>query len=178
MISVPPGSPLRRTTIIVMGVAGAGKSSVMRALAAKLRWPALEGDGLHPAPNVAKMAAGVPLTDDDRSPWLEAISKSIGEREAERSSSVVTCSALRRRYRDVLRRGHPSVWFVHLVAPGDVLASRITKRTGHYMPPELLTSQLETLEPLEADEPGSTIDATGSPAEIAERIVTSLALDG
>ena len=172
-------SPRRKrlTTIVVMGVAGVGKSSVMTALAAKLRWPALEGDSLHPAPNVAKMAAGVPLTDDDRAPWLEAIAASIGEREAERSSSVVACSALRRRYRDVLRRGHPSVWFIHLVAPTDVLASRITNRIGHYMPPEMLTSQLETLEPLEADEPGSTMDTTGSPDEIAERIVTSLALD-
>ena len=167
----------RLTTIVVMGVAGAGKSSVMSAVAAKLGWPALEGDGLHPPANVARMAAGVPLTDDDRAPWLEAIAAAIGAREAERSSSVVTCSALRRRYRDVLRRGHPSVWFVHLVAPTDVLASRITNRIGHYMPPELLTSQLETLEPLEADEPGSTIDSSGSPEEIADQIVSSLGLD-
>lgn len=165
------------TTIVLMGVAGAGKSSVMTALAAKLGWPTLEGDDLHPDSNVAKMAAGVPLMDRDRAPWLEAVAKSIGAREAEHASSIVTCSALRRRYRDVLRRGHPSVWFIHLVAPGDVLASRITNRVGHYMPPELLTSQLETLEPLEADEPGSTIDSIGSPKEIAERIVTSLALD-
>jgi gluconokinase len=171
----PPRQSL--TTVVVMGVAGAGKSSVMAALTAKLGWPALEGDSLHPATNVAKMAAGVPLTDEDRAPWLEAIAAAIGAREAEGSSSVVTCSALRRRYRDVLRRGHPSVWFIHLVAPGDVLASRITNRIGHYMPPELLTSQLETLESLETDEPGSTIETAGSPDEIAERIVRALALD-
>ncbi|HEY8238911.1 MAG TPA: gluconokinase [Candidatus Limnocylindrales bacterium] len=175
----PSMAPHRQqvTTIVVMGVAGAGKSSVMTALAAKLGWPTLEGDDLHPAPNVAKMAAGVPLTDDDRAPWLDAIAAAIGEREVGGSSSVVTCSALRRRYRDVLRRGHPSVRFVHLVAARDELASRMRNRVGHYMPPELLTSQLETLEPLEADEPGSTIETSGTPDEMAERIVAALRLD-
>src|SRR5262245_49001013 len=107
----------RLTSLVLMGVAGSGKSSVMAELAARLGWPALEGDDLHPPRNVAKMAAGTPLTDDDRGPWLEAVAAWIGEREAQGQSSIVTCSALRRSYRDVLRRGHPWVWFVHLDIP-------------------------------------------------------------
>jgi gluconokinase len=172
-------SPRRRriTTIVLMGVAGVGKSSVMTALAERLAWPTLEGDTLHPASNVAKMAAGVPLTDDDRAPWLEAISAWIGVRERERSSSIVTCSALRRRYRDRLRRGHPSVWFVHLTAPPDVVAARIGERSGHYLPAAMLLSQLDTLEPLEPDEPGWAVEALAPPRQIAERILTSSRLD-
>ena len=159
-----------------MGVAGSGKSSVMAALVARLGWPALEGDALHPPGNVAKMAAGVPLTDADRAPWLEAIGDWISEREAERQSSFVTCSALRRAYRDVLRRGHPAVWFVHLVAPRDVLEARIRGREGHFMPASMLASQLATLEPLEADEPGTTLAATAAPSGIADRIIATLRL--
>jgi gluconokinase len=160
-----------------MGVAGVGKSSVMEALAERLRWPTAEGDELHPASNVAKMAGGIPLTDADRAPWLERVAAWIGEREAERSSSIVTCSALRRAYRDDLRRGHPSVWFVHLVAPEEVIATRMEHRGGHFMPPSMLSSQLETLEPLKPDEPGWAVDALASPGEIAERIITDLRLD-
>ena len=166
----------RLITIVLMGVAGVGKSSAMAALQRRLDWPALEGDTLHPAENVAKMAAGIPLTDADRRPWLEALSRWIGEREAERVSSIVTCSALRRTYRDVLRRGHPSIWFIHLVAPGQVLEERIGARRGHYMPASLLPSQLATLEPLERDEPGSAVDATQSPEAVAEGIVDLLRL--
>ena len=159
-----------------MGVAGSGKSSVMAALVARLAWPALEGDALHPPENVAKMAAGIPLTDADRAPWLNAIGGWISEREAERTSAVVTCSGLRRAYRDVLRRERPSVWFVHLDAPRDVLESRIRRREGHFMPASMLDSQLETLEPLESDEPGTTLDATAAPNELADRIVAKLRL--
>jgi gluconokinase len=160
-----------------MGVAGVGKSSVMAALAELLAWPTLEGDSLHPETNVAKMAAGVPLTDSDRRPWLDRIAAWIGARERERSSSIVTCSALRRAYRDRLRRGHPSVWFVHLVAPPDVVAARIGGRQGHYMPAGMLRSQLHTLEPLGPDEPGWTVDAMAPSREIAERILTSFRFD-
>jgi gluconokinase len=160
-----------------MGVAGAGKSSVMAALAERLRWPTLEGDSLHPAANIEKMAAGVPLDDTDRAPWLARIAAWIGGREAERSSSIVTCSALRRAYRDVLRRGHPSVWFVHLAAPGEVIASRIEHREGHFMPVSMLRSQLETLEPLEPDEPGWALEALIPPEDIAEQVIAHLRLD-
>jgi gluconokinase len=166
----------RLITIVLMGVAGAGKSSVMAALAGRLDWPTLEGDSKHPLENVARMAAGVPLTDTDRMPWLEAIARWIGEREAERSSSIVTCSALRRAYRDVLRRGHPSVWFVHLVAPTDVLEARIRKRRDHYMPASMLASQLATLEPLERGEPGWTVDATAAPEVVADQIIEAFRL--
>ena len=166
----------RLLTIVLMGVAGVGKSSVMAALQRQLGWPTLEGDSLHAPGNVAKMATGVPLTDADRLPWLRAISEWIGDREAERSSSIVTCSALRRAYRDELRRGHASVWFIHLVAPPDVLERRIRSREGHYMPASLLDSQLATLEPLGRDEPGSVVDAAPSPEAIAERIIDALRL--
>ena len=166
----------RLTTLVLMGVAGSGKSSVMAALAARLGWPALEGDALHPPANLAKMAAGVALNDADRAPWLAAIGQWIDEREAERRSSVVTCSALRRAYRDTLRAGRPSVWFVHLAASREVLASRMTHRDGHFMPASLLDSQLATLEPLGADEPGSTIEAIAPPDELADRLVAALRL--
>src|SRR5690349_4642478 len=142
----------RMTSLVVMGVAGSGKSSLMAALRERLGWPSLEGDALHPEINVAKMAAGVPLTDEDRRPWLESIATWIGEREAGRESSIVTCSALKREYRDILRAGHPWVWFVHLVAPAEVLDDRLERRVGHFMPASMLASQLATLEPLEADE--------------------------
>ncbi len=167
----------RLTTLVLMGVAGVGKTSVMEALAERLRWPTSEGDELHPRTNVAKMAAGIPLTDADRLPWLELVAAWIGERERERSNAIVTCSALRRTYRDVLRRGHPSVWFVHLTAPREVLDERITGRQGHFMPPSMLDSQLETLEPLAADEPGWSVPAVATPGEIADQIVERLRLD-
>jgi len=162
----------RLTGLILMGVAGSGKSSVMAALVARLGWPALEGDLLHPPANVAKMAAGIPLTDADRGPWLAAIGRWIDEREAARASSLVTCSALRRSYRDTLRRGRPSVWFVHLTAPRDVLAARMTHREGHFMPASLLDSQLATLEDLQPDELGLAVEATETPDDIVGRFLT------
>ena len=167
----------RLTSLVVMGVAGSGKSSLMAALVERLGWPALEGDALHPEANVSKMAAGVPLTDEDRLPWLEAIAAWIGDREAARESSIVTCSALRRDYRDLLRRGHPWVWFVHLVAPPEVLDDRLERRVGHFMPPSMLASQLATLEPLEADEPGTVLETDGPPDALAQRLVELLRLD-
>ena len=160
-----------------MGTAGAGKSTVMAALAERLGWPTLEGDSVHPAGNVAKMAAGVPLTDADRRPWLEAISAWIGERERERRSSIVTCSALRRSYRDLLRRGHPWVWFVHLDPPRAILEDRMASRSGHFMPATMLESQLATLEPLQPGEPGSVLAADAPPVELAERIIDTLRLE-
>ena len=166
----------RLTTIVLMGVAGSGKSSVMAALVARLGWPALEGDALHSPSNVAKMAAGIPLTDADRQPWLAALGRWIDDREAERRSSMVTCSALRRAYRETLRRGRPSVWFVHLDAPREVLERRIKRREGHFMPASMLESQLETLEPLEPDEPGTTLAATDPLEQIADRLIEELRL--
>jgi gluconokinase len=167
----------RLTSLVLMGVAGSGQSSLLAELAKRLNWPALEGDAVHPEANVARMAAGIPLTDADRAPWLEAIASWIGDRERHRESSLVTCSALRRAYRDTLRRGHPSVWFIHLVAPEAVIEQRIEDRVGHYMPASLLRSQLDTLEPLESDEPGTTLPTTSTPAELADRIIDLLRLE-
>jgi gluconokinase len=166
-------SPRRRrvTTLVLMGVAGSGKSSVMAVLEERLGWPALEGDALHPPSNVRKMAAGTPLTDADREPWLVRIADWIGERERERVSSLVTCSALRRAYRDTLRRGHPSVWFVHLEVPREVLEARMERRKGHFMPRSMLESQLETLEPLGSEEPGTTVDAAAPIDAVADSII-------
>jgi gluconokinase len=159
------------TTIVLMGVSGSGKSTVMAALGERLGWATAEGDAFHSPENVARMSAGVPLTDEDRRPWLDAIAAWIGEREAARDGrgedAIVTCSALRRAYRDRLRQGHPSVLFVHLTAPAPTLDARLRERRGHYMPPSLLASQLETLESLGVDEPGMVVAAdVGLPAVV------------
>jgi len=158
-----------------MGPASAGKSTILAELAPRLGWRTLDGDTLHPAANVAKMAAGVPLTDADRGPWLDAIAAWIGAAARDGEASIVACSALRRRYRDRLRATGALVRFVHLVAPPDVLAARIADRAGHFMPPGLLDSQLATLEPLAAGE-GLSLDATRPPAAVAEDIVAGLGL--
>jgi gluconokinase len=162
-------------TVVVMGVSGVGKSHVAAALAASTGWPLLEGDSLHSERNRARMSAGLPLTDADRAPWLAAVANWIGEREAAGENAVLTCSALRRRYRDTLRSGHPSVWFAHLTAPAEVLESRLRARTGHFMPASLLASQLATLEPLQPDEPGAVIGVAGDPDRLAAEIRRRLA---
>lgn len=156
-------SAISSATIVVMGVTGSGKSTVMRGLAERLGWATAEGDGFHSAANVAKMRSGRPLSDEDRWPWLAAIAAFIGEQEAAGRNAIVTCSALKRAYRDRLRQGHRSVWFAHLVAPPQMIADRLEHRTHHYMPALLLSSQEDALEPLAADEPGSVIQAGGTP---------------
>ena len=156
-----PASIPATTTIVVMGVSGAGKTSAAQEITRQLGWDYIEGDDLHPAANVAKMAAGTPLDDDDRWPWLRRIAEVIGEHEAAGTSLIVTCSALKRTYRDLLREGHPSVWFAHVDVPREVLVARLAARKGHYMPPSLLDSQLETLERLGEDEPGDVIAGNG-----------------
>jgi gluconokinase len=153
-----------------MGVTGSGKSTVMMRLRERLDWPAAEGDDFHPPPNIAKMSSGQPLNDDDRRPWLHALAAWIGAREAAGENCLVTCSALKRSYRDLLREGHPSVRFVHLVADADVLRIRLAERRDHYMPPSLLESQLETLEPLQPDEPGIVVSSELPPDQIVAAI--------
>ena len=172
------GAPARTSTIVVMGVAGCGKSTVMAALADRLGWPTAEADDFHSPASIDKMRSGRPLTDADRRPWLEAIAEWIRRHELADESAIVTCSALRRGYRDVLARDHPSVWFAHLVVAPAVLADRLERRRGHYMPASLLASQLETLEPLDPDEPGAAIDADRPPPEIVGDIVAKLGLTG
>ncbi|MFC7615968.1 gluconokinase [Actinokineospora soli] len=149
--------------VVVMGVSGSGKTTVGTALAERLGVPYAEADEFHPKANIDKMTSGVPLTDADREPWLRAIAAWVGERAAD--GGVVTCSALKRPYRDLLRAGGPA-WFLHLHGSPEVIASRMAGRTGHFMPPSLLASQLADLEPLGADEPGMTVDVTRPVAEI------------
>jgi gluconokinase len=167
---------LETVTIVLMGVSGSGKSTVMAHLRDRLDWCSAEADEFHPAANIAKMSSGQPLNDDDRWPWLRALAAWIGAREAAAESCVITCSALKRSYRDLLRDGHPSVRFVQLSASIDVLQRRIAQRRGHYMPSSLLASQLETLEPLQPDEPGIVVSSELPPDQIVDAIVARLGL--
>ena len=169
----PPSIPAT-TSIVVMGVSGSGKTSAARELTRQLGWEYIEGDDLHPEANVAKMAAGQPLDDEDRWPWLRRVAEVIGEREAAGTSLVLTCSALKRSYRDLLRDGHPSVWFAHMEVSQQVLADRLAQRQGHYMPPSLLDSQLATLEPLAEDEPGDVIAGDGPLTESVTELLSDL----
>ncbi|MBW0012117.1 MAG: gluconokinase [Mycobacterium sp.] len=139
-----------------MGVSGSGKSTVGAALARRLRVPFVDADTLHPSANIAKMAAGEPLDDDDRQPWLQSVGEWLA---AHRDGGVVSCSALKRRYRDVLRANCPSVQFFHLSGSADSIGRRLAARSGHFMPATLLRSQFDALEPLGADEAGATVDA-------------------
>ena len=158
--------------LVVMGVSGAGKSSVGIAIAERLGVTFTDADSLHPAPNVAKMAAGTPLTDADRWPWLDLVGHALAD--AGDDGLVVACSALKRSYRDAIRAAAPSARFVHLVVPRTVLGDRVASRPGHFMPASLVDSQLETLEPLEADEPGVVVDSEGGVEATAERALAAL----
>ena len=158
--------------LVVMGVSGSGKTTVGSLLAGRLGWPYAEADAFHSDANVAKMAAGHPLTDEDRWPWLAAIAAWIDERIAHREAGVVTCSALKRRYRDVLRR--PEVRIVYLEGSQPLIAHRMAARHGHFFKAEMLASQFADLEPPAPDEAVLTVSIGGSPAEIAEAIIAAL----
>jgi gluconokinase len=162
--------------LVVMGVAGSGKSTAARLLAQRLGWLCAEGDDFHPATNVARMAAGIPLTDDERWPWLRAIAAWIAEQDEAGTNSVVTCSALKRSYRDVLAAAGGRVRFVHLVGDPALLAERMGRRTDHFMPPSLLPSQLATLEPLAPDEDGVVVPIGASPEAVADGALRALGL--
>ncbi|WP_043834935.1 gluconokinase [Amycolatopsis nivea] len=151
------------TVIVVMGVSGSGKTTVGTALAKELGTEYAEADTFHPRANIEKMTAGHPLNDEDRAPWLAAIAEWIGKHHE--NGAVVSSSALKRRYRDVLRGGG-DVWFLHLQGSRELLAERMKTRSGHFMPVSLLDSQLADLEPLEADEPGATFDISRPPADL------------
>jgi gluconokinase len=160
-----------------MGVSGSGKTTIARELAARLGRPFADADDFHPETNVAKMARGEPLTDADREPWLRTLAQWIAEHHGTGRSTVLACSALKRRYRDVLRGGAPRhVAFLHLDAPRAVLLERMQHREGHYMPLELLDSQLATLERLELDEPGTTIDGAQPPATVVAKALQVLSI--
>ena len=160
-----------------MGVTGSGKTTVARAVAADFGWDFADADDLHPAANIAKMSAGVALTDEDRWPWLDA----VGEWLAGRDGGVIACSALRRVYRDRLREAAPGTVFIHLAAQQSVLTERVALRLeaeGHFAGPALLATQFATLEPLGFDEPGGTVDVSDTDAHGASLeaidIVTAL----
>lgn len=170
----PPEEPTTTITVVVMGVSGSGKTTVAMRLVELLGWPFAEGDDFHPVANVEKMRSGRPLSDRDRKPWLAAVADWIGEQEVAGRSAVVSCSALKRAYREALRRNHPSVWFVHVSASPAGLKARLETRSGHYMPASLLASQLETLQPLDPDEPGVTISGEGPPDVVAGRVLDAL----
>ncbi|MBV9143326.1 MAG: gluconokinase [Pseudonocardiales bacterium] len=160
--------------LVVMGVSGSGKSTVAALIASRTGCALAEGDDFHPASSIARMAAGYPLDDTLRAPWLAAIAGWLTERAARGECAVVSCSALRRAYRDVLRAAGPDVRIVHLAGPYDLLAHRLAARRGHFMPPELLASQYAALEPLAPDEPGRTIDVTKPPDQIVDEVLRTL----
>lgn len=149
--------------VVVVGVSGCGKSTVGAAVAEGLGTPFLEGDAVHSAADVAKMRAGHPLTDADREPWLRLLAERVHATAGSGQGLVVACSALKRRYREVLRAAAPDVRFLHLVLDRDTARRRVAARTGHFMPAALVDSQFDDLEPLEPDEPGATVDAAGDP---------------
>jgi carbohydrate kinase (thermoresistant glucokinase family) len=155
----------------MMGVTGSGKSTVACLLADRLDWPFEEGDDLHPEANVKKMAQGHPLTDEDRWPWLARVRAWIDERVAAGEPGIITCSALKRSYRDVLRNEH--VLFVYLAGTREQLLIRLRARQGHFMPVSLLDSQLADLEPPGADEQAIRIDISESAQQQAERIMAA-----
>jgi carbohydrate kinase (thermoresistant glucokinase family) len=161
--------------IVVMGVSGTGKSTVAALLARRLDCDLAEGDDLHPAANVAKMASGHPLTDADRRPWLARVAEWIREHVEAGRTGVITCSALKRAYRDVLRADHAdAVLFVHLAGSRDVIAERLARRHGHYMPAALLDSQFADLQAPDPDENALTVSVELSPVEEVRQIVEAL----
>lgn len=160
--------------VVVMGVAGTGKTTIGPLLAARLGVPYAEGDDFHPQANIAKMSAGIPLDDADRWPWLDAIGHWAHGRAG--LGGVVSSSALKRSYRDRLRAAAPGVVFVHLTGDRKLIEDRMGHRRGHFMPTALLDSQFAALQPLEQDEAGVAVDVGGSPEEIAERAAEALAV--
>ncbi len=174
--------------IVVMGVSASGKSVVGIEIARRLHLPFVDADDLHPAENVAKMSQGIALTDADRMPWLDLVGDRLALRSTdgqlpesvavEPSGVVVACSALKRIYRDRLRARAPRTVFVHLTGDPELLSARALARTGHFMPPALLASQLATLEPLGDDEAGVVIDVAEDVATVADRAVAWLRREG
>jgi gluconokinase len=159
--------------IILMGVSGAGKTAVGKRLAERQSWPFVDGDDLHPAENVRKMAAGVPLTDQDRLPWLSRVREVIADHAETGSSAIIACSALKRSYRRLLLEGQPDAKLVYLRGEAELLRHRLTERQGHFFDPDLLSSQLETLE-----EPANAIvvDIDADLETVTDRVATALGL--
>jgi gluconokinase len=166
--------PMTVPPIVVMGVSGAGKSTIAEALAERLGGVYLDADAFHPASNVSKMSHGVPLTDEDRLPWLSAVGRAIREHTGGGRPVVMACSALRRIYRERIRAEEPGAYFILLTATREELERRLQARKGHFMPPSLLDSQLATLEPLASNERGVTINVHGSEKDVVDRALAAV----
>ncbi|MFJ4168409.1 gluconokinase [Paenarthrobacter sp. NPDC089714] len=164
----------QQPVLVIMGVSGSGKSTVAGVLAGKLGWDLAEGDDLHPEANVAKMHSGQALTDEDRWPWLEIIAAWIRKRTESGTPAIITCSALKKKYRDVLRG--EGVVFVFLQGSKDKISDRLASRHGHFMPPSLLESQFEALEEPTEEESCISLCVSASPAEEAEEVIERLGL--
>jgi gluconokinase len=162
--------------LIVMGVSGSGKSTVADQLAQRIGWTYEDGDKFHPASNVAKMKAGHPLTDEDRWPWLRAIATEVDRVCQAGERVVIACSALKRVYRDILVHGRNDVRIVYLDGTQQLIADRLAKRKGHFMPPDLLPSQFRTLEPPASDEDPVTVSIDASVETIVDDIVHQLGI--
>jgi carbohydrate kinase (thermoresistant glucokinase family) len=165
---------MRPAAMIVMGVSGSGKSTIGALLAEALGWPFADADGFHPAANVAKMASGQALTDEDRWPWLDAIAAHIGAARVARQPVVVACSALRRAYRDRLRAGHGDLIFLHLSGAPAVIAERQAARQGHFMPPSLMASQFATLEDTRDEPDALSVSVTAAPQSGVDAAMAAL----
>lgn len=157
--------------VVLMGVSGSGKSTVAARLADRTGCALAEGDDFHSPSNIARLAAGRPLDDARRAPWLAALRSWLAERADRDECAVLSCSALTRAYRDVLRSAGPNVRIVHLAGPRDLVAQRLAARRGHFMAPELLDSQYARLEPLDVGEPGITVDLAQHPERIVDQIL-------
>ena len=157
--------------LIVAGVSGSGKTTVGALLAGRLHWRFADAHDFHPAANIAKMRAGIPLTDDDRWPWLRVIAAWMDERIALGESAVMTCSALKRSYRDVLLSGRPEALLVFLAVDREVVDRRLGARQGHFFPEKLLATQFDALEPLQPDEHAVVVAADGDPEDTVAAII-------
>jgi gluconokinase len=167
--------PFRFAAVVVMGVSGSGKSTIGQGLASALGCPFRDADSFHPPENIAKMSRGEPLTDEDRWPWLRAIAAWIAERRVDGTHGVVTCSALKRSYRDLItNRQSPDVALVYLKGGKDLIAARLAARKGHFMPPELLQSQFDALEEPGADEHPITASVDATPDAIVATVLAAL----
>lgn len=174
MVTVDPTQPATPMVLVMMGVSGCGKSTVAALLAGRLGWPLEEGDDLHPASNVEKMAAGHPLTDADRAPWLRKVAAWVEHQLDAGQSGVVTCSALKHSYRDVINRRGSGILFVYLSGDRETIAARLAARQGHYMPARLLDSQFGDLEEPGPDEPSITLNVGPPAAVITQNILDQL----
>lgn len=166
----PQDGPIRW---VVMGVSGCGKSTIGQGLASACGVSFVEGDQFHPPANVDKMSAGMALNDDDRAEWLLALQGKVREAREAGVGIVLSCSSLKRRYRDVLRDADPALRFAHLNGARELIAGRMLARVGHYMPPSLLDSQFKDLQPLQADEAGITLVITAPPAQLVAQILAA-----